>query len=144
MECPWPSHMDSTAQIHHEECGSWGPSWGTHFLPQDPQGHSPPPLPASVHPVGSMQTRADSGSPCHPEGSSPWLSMGSDWFDLVRQPLVSQYLFSGICKHRSSGLVRNSEAIWVQSMTFDDQDCHKLWDLELASAPLWAFLSLHL
>lgn len=71
--------------------------------------------------------------------------MGPDWFDVVRQPVVSKSRLSGACKHAPSGSVGNSTAAWVQSsdiLLAVLKVPPQLRDLEQAPVLLRAFLSL--
>ena len=64
--------------------------------------------------MSSMQARLTQALPATRK-AAPLALMGPDWFDLVRQAVVSKYLLSRAFRHAPSGSVGNSTAAWVQS-----------------------------
>lgn len=96
LEHPWQWQLDSTAQLFPiKRVVLWAPARGPHFPSlrtlRAIRSLSCQPL---VTLMSSVQARLTQALPT-PRDSSPGLLLGPDWFDLVRQPVVSQALFSG-------------------------------------------------
>lgn len=90
--------------IAYQACGPLGSSQGPPF-PSLRTLRAIPSLScqALVTLMSSVQARLTQALPT-PRDSSPWLLLGPDWFDLVRQPVVSQSLFSGDLEAHSTWL----------------------------------------